>query len=279
MSSSVLSRLREQGWCVVPDVIPADVVLRCYYEAYRLVTTCGVIAPAYPRNMSWQLRAQELMEDVVNPARRDDVLADQFYIRPAVINDSQVFAPALAEPRVAEIVDAALGRDARVTFTTLYVHEPETKRGPWHGGGPFHPAYAAHYPSPYPDAAPHLTAHVLFSDFTAENGGILAVPGSHRRPTNPAYEPREKRFVAEPTEMNLTAKAGSVLIMDSRLWHAIAPNPSDFPRVSVVVEYAPAREKLPASLANAKVPPMSAAVFHRLPASVQPLFRDWTQKR
>ena len=42
-----------------------------------------------------------------------------------------------------------------------------------------------------------------------------------------------------PTEMQATGAAGSVLILDSRTWHATAPNRTDKPRVGMAVRYAP----------------------------------------
>ena len=40
-------------------------------------------------------------------------------------------------------------------------------------------------------------------------------------------------------EMQACGKAGSVLVFDSRLWHATAPNRTDRPRVGMAVRYAP----------------------------------------
>jgi ectoine hydroxylase-related dioxygenase (phytanoyl-CoA dioxygenase family) len=277
-ASNLIQSVREHGYCVVENVIPATALDGCYYDMYRILATCGIIAPSYPHNGSWQSRALELLEDVINPARTQEVLEEQFYIRPGIINDVQSFAPYLGDSRLLEVVETLLGREARITFTTLFIHEPGTKRGPWHAGGPFNPGYAAHYPSPYPDAAMHLTMHLAFSDFNAENGGILSLPGSHRRDSNPGYAPRTHRFAPFPGETAIEAKEGSAVIMDSRFWHAIAPNPSDFPRVSVVVEYAPSEQGLPEFLSKAKSAKMSPAVFNRLPGPVQPLFRQWVGK-
>jgi len=41
------------------------------------------------------------------------------------------------------------------------------------------------------------------------------------------------------TEINAAGTASSVLVFDSRLWHAIAPNRGAEPRVGVVIRYAP----------------------------------------
>lgn len=238
-TDSLVTQLRQDGFCRLDNVVAPEVALDCYYDAFRVLATCGIIAPAYSHNASWQLRALELMEDVINPARHDSILEEQFYVRPAANRDMQSFTPYLTAPRVTEFIEARLGAEARVTFSTLYVHEPGTQRGTWHTGGPFNPDFAAHYPAPYGESAPHLTLHLLLSDFTNENGGLLAVPGSHRRTTNPGYLPRAERFETYPDEANLTGAAGSVIVMDSRLWHAIAENPFDFPRASIVVEIAP----------------------------------------
>jgi hypothetical protein len=273
--SDPIGQLRERGWCVVEGVIPPAALDRCYYDGYRILTTCGVIAPAYPRNMSWQLRALELIEDVIHPARADDILKEQFYIRPAYVNDVPSFARFLADGRLLETVRAYVGPEPRITFTTLYVHEPGTARGPWHGGGPFHPLYAAHYPSPYENAAPHLTAHLLMSEFSGENGGLLLVPGSHRRVTNPAHDAEAGRCAPQPDEATATAPTGSVILTDSRLWRAVAPNAGDFSRMSVTIEFAPARERLPDFLARAKSARLNPGVFDRLPPAVRPLFSDW----
>ena len=42
-----------------------------------------------------------------------------------------------------------------------------------------------------------------------------------------------------PSEMQVKGAAGSVLIYDSRLWHAVASNQSDQPRVALIVRYGP----------------------------------------
>ena len=81
-------------------------------------------------------------------------------------------------------------------------------------------------------------------------------------------------------------------MLDSRLWHATAPNHSDDPRVSVVIRYAPwwldtgvlmpgseARERmLEATGLNApEVPPVPQEVYDSMPEKVKPLFRHWVR--
>ena len=80
---------------------------------------------------------------------------------------------------------------------------------------------------------------------------------------------------------------GSVLLMDSRLWHAIPPNTSAVPRVSVASRYAPRwldsaslqpgttlRNRLLATragLGEPEQPALPREVFSALPAALRPL--------
>ena len=79
----------------------------------------------------------------------------------------------------------------------------------------------------------------MLLDFTVENGGTLIVSGSHRTRDNPTGSLGVDRFEPYRTEMQVTGTAGSVLLFDSRLWHATAANKSDSLRVAMVVRYAP----------------------------------------
>ena len=97
-------------------------------------------------------------------------------------------------------------------------------------------------------------------------------------------------------EQPIEGEAGSVLIMDSRLWHAIPPNnaPSKEPRVAVAVRYSPwwmdsstllldsrTRQRMAvawgqdaesdAPLAEPVQPPTPVEAFRKLPLELQPL--------
>lgn len=69
------------------------------------------------------------------------------------------------------------------------------------------------------------------TDFTAENGATRIVPASHRDPGQP--DPDDES-IAIPAEM----PAGSVMIMDSQLWHCGGPNSTaDDWRLGLNVQY------------------------------------------
>ena len=47
------------------------------------------------------------------------------------------------------------------------------------------------------------------------------------------------KFLGNPDEINVTGNPGDVFFYDSRLWHAVAENKGDGPRVAISVRYAP----------------------------------------
>ena len=191
-----------------------------------------------------------------------------------------------------ELVAGLLGPEARISFTTATINYPGNERGGWHADWPFNQRNAGRIPAPYPDALMHLTTLWMLSPFSSENGGTLLVPGSHRSSDNPTGDIGVDPLTPYPTEVNATGPAGSVLVMDSRTWHASAANATTEPRVSVVVRYAPwwlnTRVLMPGSAERERMtgasgrteneqPALPLDVYEDLPAETKPLFRHWIE--
>lgn len=69
------------------------------------------------------------------------------------------------------------------------------------------------------------------TEFTAANGATRIVPGSHREPGHPKPDDDRRAIAAE-------MPAGSVLVMDSQLWHCGGPNTTaDDWRLGLNVQY------------------------------------------
>lgn len=69
------------------------------------------------------------------------------------------------------------------------------------------------------------------TDFTADNGATRIVPGSHREPGHPDPDDDSMAIAAE-------MPAGSVMVMDSQLWHCGGPNTTaDNWRLGLNVQY------------------------------------------
>ena len=209
-----------------------------------------------------------------------------------LIGKDQSLAPYFADERILGVAEAFLGPHVRISFTTAIINNPGNPRGGWHSDWPFNQKNAGHIPAPYHDAATHLTTIWMLSPFSPETGGTLIVPGSHRADNNPTGDNGIDPMVRYPTEMQATGDSGSVLLFDSRLWHATATNKGDNPRVGVAVRFAPwwlnVDTLMPGSdLRNRMVDevggrepqqsPVPSHVFDGLPDNVKPLFRHWVR--
>lgn len=76
----------------------------------------------------------------------------------------------------------------------------------------------------------------LLDDFTVENGATRVVPGSHRsgkHPKDALEDPTQK----QPEEIQLLARAGTVIVFNSHLWHAGGLNQTDARRHGMLAYY------------------------------------------
>jgi ectoine hydroxylase-related dioxygenase (phytanoyl-CoA dioxygenase family) len=261
---TTLQRMEVNGWCVLEDIIPDGAV-----EAVRdsILSTIETHSNPDPRRSLGKISG--------------------------LINHDQSFAPYLAAPPLLDLCKALLGEHVRVSFTTCMTTFPGNERGALHADWPFNQLNASHIPAPYADGVAHLTTIWMLTPFTSKNGGTPIVSGSHRSHNNPSGDLGVDMRVPYATEMQVTGKAGSVLVMDSRLWHAIGANRAQEARVAVVVRFAPwwlnldvlrpdsdERKRIveEPGLDENLVPLVPAAVFDELADAVKPLFRHWVQK-
>jgi hypothetical protein len=259
--------LRDDGFCLVEDVIPADRI-----DSVR-ASLSKTIALERKRSAATTTGGVSFVAGLIG---RD-----------------QSFAPYVADQRLLGLAEALLGAHMRISFTSAIFNEPGNPRGNWHADWPFNQRNAGHISAPYPDACMHLTSLWMISPFTRENGGTLIVPGSHRTTNNPTGNNGVDPDSPYPSELLVTGNAGSVILFDSRLWHCPNTNQSSETRVALAVRYAPwwlnldllrpgsdERKRMvdePGATEN-QVPPVPAAVFEQLPPNVKPLFRHWVER-
>ena len=191
-------QLAERGFCLLEGVIPAAEVGAVRADVLRAV-------------------------DRHRQERRD--APPNIGAVSGLIRYSQSFTPYLTDARLASLCLALLGEHYRVSYTSSIVNYPGNDRGGWHADWPFNQRNAGHIQQPYPDMVMHLTTLLLdaFSPFTGENGGTLVSPGSHRRPDNPSGGNGVDPQAVLEGETAVTGEAGTVAVLDSRLWHATAP--------------------------------------------------------
>ena len=81
-----------------------------------------------------------------------------------------------------------------------------------------------HYVSSRPLA---INALYAVDDFTIENGATFVIPASHKAEKFPTQK------YLESTQLQVTVKAGTFLVLDCMLYHAAAPNLSKHARVGL----------------------------------------------
>jgi len=257
-------KLMNQGYCCVEDVIPPDEV-----EPLR-------------SSVSRDVWVNSLLERPTG------------YV-PGFLRFNQAIAPYLADQRVLGLATSIFGPNVRISMLTGTVNAPGIPRGALHADWPYNQTGAARIPAPYPDLVMHLTTMWMLTDFTEENGATIIVPESHRQRDHPRkggtidVDP----MLPHPGEHRLLGKAGAVAILDSRLWHAVAPNITCEERVAVIVRYAPwwlnlntlrpgsiDREDIVESVngRDSQVPPLSPEIFQILPAPAKPLLHHAVAK-
>ena len=254
-----VSQLREVGWCVVERVIPGNQVdaIRGHVEDAHLEATAEYEAAG------GALGRQTDRDG--GPGK--NVIA---YIQP--------LAPYLAEKRVLDVIRTMLDPHVRIAQT-------EFKTRPPNDDNKMYRSYHSDWPhdlsdrdragavrQPFPNVTMGLTTIWLLSPFGPDSGGTWVVPGSHQDPRNPrGPEDGIDAFKPIPGEMQASGPAGSVLIIDSRIWHSNAANPSDKPRVAIVVRYVPWWVSVEFGGRNNAVVPRQ--VYEAFPEDVKPLYR------
>lgn len=221
--------LDDDGFYIVEDVLSAS--------------ECATMAQAF--------------EDLF--ARESDQGGHEVHIEPGarrvsnIFNKTDVFDKCLEVPEILAASHYLLGE--------FKVHGANL-RDPEKGFG--HQDYHTDVPKKFADDWWVLNAVLTFDDITLENGPTRVVPGSHKWvPINvPAvnqgdWEPEdvpddlkdgipEDLSAAHPQEILVTAKAGSVIIMNSSLWHSGTVKHSDAPRRVLHLTYT--RRDLPQQL-------------------------------
>jgi len=275
--SEIVSHIEQFGYCIVEDVIPAEDV----DDVRRQVV-------AAQRAHHEQAEA----ELAKTRARGHRIGVQGVGLLKQAINATRCFAPFLADERILGVAESFFGEFVRISCTDCLINHPGNQRGYWHADWPFNATNATHVKAPYPDAMMHISSIWMLTHFGEDNGATFVLPGSHRFENNPAAGGVEgiDEDAPQPDQRQATGPAGSVLLYDSRLWHAVAPNRSDEPRVALIIRYAPwwlnltptmrgtpdhQRMVLETGGKNYDAIPIRSDVFNMLPDNVKPLYRHW----
>lgn len=196
----IYAALEEDGFCVVPDVIDPDIVVRARAALQRLL--------------------DDEITDEVRQSRTQRV--GQIAVK------DPVFLELLCTPFVLAVWQKLLGDDIICSSWSANTVYPGHDRIGWHSDYPY---WSKQPPWPYG----HLAGQTVWmlDDFTDENGATGVVPGSHRKGHPPDGQTdawREDGHIME-------APAGSVVFAHGAWWHTARPNRTDQSRSCLLGMY------------------------------------------
>ena len=140
-----------------------------------------------------------------------------------MVDKGELFEQVIQTPEVLEAVGIVLGRDFKLSSLNIRSANP-------HNGSaqPLHVDSGA-----LPDERGNSVCNSVWmlDDFTEHNGALRIVPGSHRWGRKP--EPGEK----PESELLVTGRAGTVVVMNAHMWHGGTENSTDHQRRAMHVYY------------------------------------------
>lgn len=199
-----LRSVRRHGFAIVEDVLSPDMLERTRDAMYRVRER--ILAEVGPQRLA---RAAE-----------PGVLA-------LMLRYDAHFYSLLELDDVLAIVDASLSSTAVLHVQNGLIAPPAG--GPF--GTPSRATLRRDFPHHLDGYVASLTTVLAIGDFTADNGAPLLIPGSHREEHAPG---RERMLDAA---VPAVAPAGSMIVIDSGLWHAPGTNRSGHDRLSITQQF------------------------------------------
>jgi ectoine hydroxylase-related dioxygenase (phytanoyl-CoA dioxygenase family) len=142
-----------------------------------------------------------------------------------LVDKGEVFERVIETPRVLECMEHVLGPQFKLSSLNVRSADPNND---W--TQPLHADSGA-----VADERGYWVCNSVWmlDDFTAQNGAIRMVPGSHRWGRAPAAE----MYSPHPEEILLTGRAGDVVIMNAHMWHGGTANRTAAHRRAMHVYY------------------------------------------
>jgi ectoine hydroxylase-related dioxygenase (phytanoyl-CoA dioxygenase family) len=145
-----------------------------------------------------------------------------------LVDKGEVFREVIASPRLLEYVHHVLGPNIKLSSLNARSVDPESGRAQ-----PLHADMSAIAD----ERGPWVCNSVwMLDDFTADNGALRVVPGSHRWRLLPA-DSMVDPLADHPAQVLLTGCAGSVVVINAHTWHAGTANRTARPRTALHAFY------------------------------------------
>jgi ectoine hydroxylase-related dioxygenase (phytanoyl-CoA dioxygenase family) len=205
----------EDGWCVLPDVVPDATIERLISEVDRLERVGEARLRRMREGRAFIARADEIT--FTTHIVRNSPFVRQFY-------QSELFC---------DIVSDIVGPDVRLYWDQAVYKKPHSPHPfPWHQDN----GYTFVEPQQY------LTCWVALTDGNEANGGLQMVPGQHTKGTF-AHRRTPLGYICyeqDPASARtLHTKAGTVVCMTATTPHQTGPNSTSGVRRALVAQFVP----------------------------------------
>lgn len=191
-TAAAREHLREEGWCVIPDILTEE-------ENSQVLSRL------------WA--AKEASEKQGDPTRIEFLDPNESNVRVFYLMQlDKIFLDLIQHPTAIEMVKSVLGPEFLISNFTANIARPGSKSMGLHSD------MSLVVPDPWKEIWA-LNVVWCLTDVYLENGATLYIPGSNKW----VYEsevPKNAKKLLKP----FTAKAGSILVMDGRVWHTSGKN-------------------------------------------------------
>lgn len=194
-----LAAIAEQGYTVLPDVIPPDVVAALLEDLDRLHTELGTRPARNGFEGTSTLRVYNLL------------------------THGPIWQQVPVHPAVLPVVEGVLDPGCLVSSLSSISIGPGETEQPIHADDQIIPLPKPHVPTV-------CNSMWALTDFTEANGATRIIPGSHLADQSPHFG---SPYDSIPAEM----AAGSVLVWHGSLWHGGGANTTDERRVGIAMNY------------------------------------------
>jgi ectoine hydroxylase-related dioxygenase (phytanoyl-CoA dioxygenase family) len=185
------SQLASDGYVVLEDYMDAMLLARMQSRVEELFAEEGDAAGS-------EFRREENARRLAN-----------------LVDKGEVFREAILHPRILELVGSVLGPQFKLSSLNARSANPQSA-----SVQPFHIDMGL-----LPDSRGNAVCNCVWmlDDFTAENGALRVIPGSHhwgRKPQDVLADP----YATHPDEILVTGRAGTVVVMNAHAWHGGTAN-------------------------------------------------------
>ncbi|GFZ77679.1 hypothetical protein GCM10008018_24100 [Paenibacillus marchantiophytorum] len=205
---ALIQQFNENGYLILPGVLSEDKVNRLNAAIDRIVAE----------------EPESLAHNIYNSVERDDEIASL-----------------IDEPTLLPLMVNLLGYNIQLHISHLTIRKPNPNDVKteshsfinWHQDGP-HPQF------PKQDGITSTyyikTCYILSDMSGPDRGNTKIVPGSHNKHFHPESQDVHGQMAGE---VQICGKPGDVFIFPQNLWHAGAPNRSEFTRRQLFLGYSP----------------------------------------